>query len=68
MIREEGPAGGAKTLEVKWRICATCRRWKPHFHYPSIGVCILHTRLTMDEDSCSDWEPLRGEEGSILLV
>ena len=45
------------------RGCATCRWWRPHFHYPSIGYCVRHGRLTLDEDSCEEWEPLRVERG-----
>ncbi len=57
------PLGGVTALGAKGRVCATCRRWRPHFHYPSIGVCMLYTRLTLVEDSCRDWEPLRVRKG-----
>ena len=43
--------------------CSTCRWWRPHYHYPSLGLCSLHWRITGEEDVCGDWEPLRIERG-----
>jgi len=44
--------------------CATCRYWRPHAHYPYVGLCTVRGRMTVDEDSCGKWAPIeiRDEE------
>ncbi len=38
--------------------CYTCRHWRPHAHWPFVGYCVLHGKMTLDEDGCEDWEPI----------
>ena len=45
------------------RRCATCRWWRPHFHYPVVGYCTLWGRITGEDDFCDKWEPLKIKEG-----
>jgi len=45
------------------RKCYTCDYWRPHAHYPFIGLCTLHNRFTLDNDACEDWKPLKINEG-----
>lgn len=47
------------------RKCYTCRYWRPHALYPYVGLCTLHGRMTLDEDSCPRWEPVRIRGGTL---
>jgi len=47
------------------RVCARCRWWRPHFHYPTVGYCAKRGILTVDSDSCPEWEPLRVKPGRL---
>lgn len=50
-------------MPVVEKRCATCRWWRPHFHYPTVGYCALHHKITTDDDYCDRWEPVRVEKG-----
>lgn len=59
-----GPRRGCvATLRVQGRVCSTCRWWRPHFHYPSIGLCARHHKLTLEGDTCPEWEQLKVGSG-----
>ncbi len=45
------------------KVCATCDYWRPHAHYPYVGLCTLRGVMTLDEDSCPHWTPLKIREG-----
>lgn len=39
--------------------CSRCMHWRPHVHYPYIGYCTLHGKMTFDDYSCPSYKPLR---------
>ncbi|MEB3779762.1 MAG: hypothetical protein GSR85_05985 [Desulfurococcales archaeon] len=40
-------------------VCRECINWRPHVHYSYVGYCTIHNKLTFEDDSCSDYEPIR---------
>lgn len=53
---EERASRGDDHVEKR---CYSCKYWRPHVHYPFIGYCDLHGRLTMEDYSCDKWEELK---------
>ncbi len=51
---------GEPSIERK---CATCKYWRPHPHYPYVGMCMFHRKITLEDDSCENWEPVEIREG-----
>jgi len=39
--------------------CGACNWWRPHVIYSYIGLCTLHSRMTLEDDSCKDYTPLK---------
>jgi hypothetical protein len=42
--------------------CSTCHYWRPHLLFPWIGYCTLHSKLTLENESCKDWKPISFNE------
>ena len=54
---------GGKEEGEPSRICAYCKYWRPHVFYDYLGYCEKHGRITLEDDTCPDWEPLEIREG-----
>lgn len=39
-------------------LCHLCTHWRPHVHFPFIGLCALWGRLTFEDDSCGEFRRL----------